>query len=95
MKRVLCGALVAFALIGGSLPAAARDRWSPGVAAGVGVLGGVALGAALAAPRPVYVAPRPVYVGPAYAEEETCYVRRERVWVPGWGWERRRRTICE
>jgi hypothetical protein len=95
MRRLVCGALVAFALVAGSLPAAAWDRWSPGAAAGVGVLSGFALGAALAAPRPVVVAPRPVYVGPAYVAEEACFVRRERVWVPGWGWELRRRTICE
>jgi hypothetical protein len=46
------------------------------------------------APKRVYVerAPRRVYVEPAV--EETCYVERERVWVPGWGWERRRRTVC-
>jgi hypothetical protein len=95
MKRFLCSALVAAALAGGAAPAAAWERWSPGAAAGVGLLGGVALGAALAAPRPVYVAPRPVYVAPpAYAYDETCYVRRERVWVPGWGWELRRRTVC-
>ena len=95
MKRVFCGALVVAALAGSAFPAAAWDRWSPGVAAGVGVLGGFALGSALAAPRPVYVAPRPVYVEPAYAYDETCYVRRERVYVPGWGWELRRRTICD
>jgi hypothetical protein len=95
MKKLLCGAVVGLSLLNGALPAAAWDRWSPGVAAGVGVLGGVALGAALAAPRPVYLAPRPVYAGPAYPIEEACYVRRERVFVPGWGWELRRRTICE
>ena len=37
---------------------------------------------------------RPVYDEPTYAEEEECYVRHERVLVPGWGWELRRRTIC-
>ena len=46
------------------------------------------------APRRVYVerAPRRVYVEQA---EETCFVERRRVWVPGWGWETRRRTVCE
>jgi hypothetical protein len=95
MKKLMCGAVVGASLIAGAVPAAARDGWSPGAAAGVGLLGGVALGAALAAPRPVYVTPRPVYVAPAYPVEEACYVRRERVFVPGWGWELRRRTICE
>jgi hypothetical protein len=37
--------------------------------------------------RRVYVEERPV--------EETCVVQRERVWVPGWGWEVRRRTVCD
>ena len=55
-------------------------------------------------PPPVYVqpAPRRVYIEPAprrvYVEqpvEETCVVERHRVWVPGWGWEMRRRTVCE
>ena len=51
-----------------SAPASAdwyyRPGWSPGAAAAVGVLGGVAVGAAIAAnarpvPAPVYVAPPP------------------------------------
>ena len=55
-------------------------------------------------PPPVVVerAPRRVYVEPApqraYVErrvEETCVVERERVWRPGWGWEVRRRTVCD
>ena len=55
------------------------------------------------APRRVYVEPAPkrVYVERAptrvYVErpvEETCVVERERVFVPGWGWEHRRRTVC-
>jgi hypothetical protein len=71
-----------------------RRGWSPGAAAAVGVLGGVAVGAAIAAnarpvPAPVYVAPPP----PPEAEE--CFVERRRVWVPGYGWEMRRRTVCE
>ena len=56
------------------------------------------------APRRVYVEPAPkrVYVEReptrVYVErpaEETCVVQRERVWVPGWGWEHRRRTVCD
>ena len=101
MKRVACGTLVATLLAGAVAPASARDGWSPGAAAAVGVLGGVAIGSAIAANsyypgKPVYVAPaRPVYVSPAYAEEESCVVERRRVWVPGWGWEVRRRTVCD
>jgi hypothetical protein len=46
------------------------------------------------APKRVYVerAPRRVYV--EQEPEETCVVERHRVWVPGWGWELRRRTVC-
>jgi len=58
--------------------------------AAVGAVGGFALGSALA--RPVY-GPPPVYVERVY--EARCFVERERVWVPGWGWEFRRRTICD
>jgi hypothetical protein len=94
MKR-LCAA-AALALAAASVvpaPASAqyyyRRGWSPGAAAAVGVLGGVAVGAAIAAnarPARVYVAPPP---------EEDCVVERRRVWVPGYGWEWRRRTVCE
>ena len=44
-------------------PAASRDRLSPGAAAALGVLGGLAVGGAIAAAQgPVYAAPAPVYV---------------------------------
>jgi hypothetical protein len=104
-KRLLAGIMIGTALAGAAAaPASARDGWSPGAAAAVGVLGGLAVGSAIAGAsngyypgKPVYVAPRPapVYreVAPAYVEH--CYVERERVWVPGWGWEMRRRRICE
>ena len=90
MKDLLLRTVVAVVICISAVPAAARGGWNVGAAAAVGVLGGMALGGALAAPRPVYVVPRRVYVGPA----EECYVERERVFVPGWGWELRRRTIC-
>lgn len=99
-------------------PAAARDRLSPGAAAAIGVLGGLAIGGAIAASQsPVYAAPAPVYVAPpppppVYVETEPVYYRRpapppppvfvercvtERYteWVPGWGWEQRKRRICD
>jgi hypothetical protein len=28
-------------------------------------------------------------------EEERCFVERTNEYVPGWGWQTRRRTICE
>jgi hypothetical protein len=89
-----------------SNPAAARDRLSPGAAAAVGVLGGLAVGGAIAASqRPAYAAPAPVYVAPApqrvyvqprrvIVEEEDCWTERTREWVPGWGWQHQRRTVC-
>lgn len=96
-------------------PASARDRLSPGAAAAIGVLGGLAVGGAIAASQsPVYAAPAPVYVAPppppppVYVEREPvyyappprpvyverCYTERYSEWVPGWGWEQRRRRIC-
>jgi hypothetical protein len=126
MTRFVSGGLVAVTLAGGlaaAAPAEARDRLSPGGAAALGVIGGLALGAGIAAaatptyaaPAPVYRAPpppvvveeRPVYYAPParrvyYAPpprrvvvEERCWVERTRHWVPGWGWEHERRTVCE
>ena len=96
MKKLVLTGLALACLAASAAPASAdwryRRGWSPGAAAAVGVLGGVAVGAAIAAnARP---APAPVYVAPPPLEEE-CYVERRRVWVPGWGWELRRRTVCE
>ena len=110
MKRLVMIAVAAGFLSGASIPASAGDGLSPGGAAALGALGGLALGAAIGAnaappppPPPVVVerAPKRVYVErPArrvYVEQpvETCVVERERVWVPGWGWEVRRRTVCD
>ena len=90
MKRLVCSILATVLVNGGVAPASARDGFSTGMAAAAGVVGGFALGSALA--RPAY-GPPPVYVERVY--EPTCFVQRERVWVPGWGWELRRRTICD
>ncbi len=70
-------------------PAAARDRMSPGAAAAVGVLGGLAVGTILGASvaqQPAYAAPAPVYVAPpppppptrVYVEEPAHVVYRHR-----------------
>lgn len=96
MRKAYLAALALTTAVAFSAPASAdyyyhRRGWSPGAAAAVGVLGGLAVGSAIAAsarPAPVYVAPPPPF-------EEECYVERRRVWVPGWGWEVRRRTVCE
>ena len=67
-------------------PASAGDRLSPGAAAAIGVVGGLAVGAAIAgaasqpvyaAPAPVYVAPSPVYVAPAPVVVQRRVVVRE------------------
>lgn len=95
---VLAG--LAAASVVASVPAQAdyyRRGWSPGAAAAVGVLGGLAAGAAIASSaRPVY-GPPPAYYdapppAPVYGE---CYVVNRRVWVPGWGWDVRPREICD
>jgi hypothetical protein len=110
--RILTGAVTVLTLtmsLAVSNPAAAGDRLSPGAAAALGVVGGLAIGGAIAsAQRPVYAAPAPVYVEPApepvyvaprrhvvvEEEEQQCWVERSREWVPGWGWQSQRRTVC-
>lgn len=81
--RFASGTAAALALVAGlaaAQPAAAGDRLSPGAAAAIGVLGGLAIGGAIAASQPpVYAAPAPVYVAPppppppAYVEERVYY----------------------
>lgn len=108
MKRSFAGACGALALVAGlaAAPGAeARDRLSPGAAAAIGVLGGLAVGGAIAAsqspvyaaPAPVYVEPQPVYVAPprrrVYVEH--CYTERSSEYVPGWGWQPVRRRVCD
>jgi len=90
------GTAAALALVTGlaaAQPAAARDRMSPGAAAAVGVLGGLAVGTivgATVAQQPAYAAPAPVYVAPppppptrVYVEEQppVVYERPRRVYV--------------
>ena len=104
LKRCLSGAMVALTLaasVAATTPASARDRLSPGAAATIGLLGGLAVGGALAASQgpvyaaPVYVAPAPVYLPPPPPVVEQCFTERTSEYVPGWGWQTRRRTICE
>ncbi|MHB2168180.1 hypothetical protein [Alsobacter sp. R-9] len=107
--RGALAALTLAAVTAGSVAPASADYyyrrgggWSPGAAAAVGAIGGLALGAAIAGSRPAYAypAPAPVYAAPpprpVYMEPEPeCYVRRQRVWVEGWGWEVRRVRVCD
>lgn len=116
--RLLSSGAMALALAASlaATPALARDRISPGAAAAIGVLGGLAIGGAIAASQaPAYAAPAPVYVAPpppppprtvyverpatVYVERppvvvQECYTESTREYVPGWGWQTRRRTVC-
>ena len=99
LKIAAAAAGLAALTIAASAPAEAQYRrgWSPGAAAAVGILGGIAAGAAIASTaRPAYAAPPAAYYAPpppeAYGE---CYVVHKRVWVPGWGWDVRPREICD
>lgn len=81
----LSGTAAALALVAGlaaSDPAAARDRLSPGAAAAIGVLGGLAIGGAIAASQaPAYAAPAPVYVAPPPPPPPArTYIETERVY---------------
>jgi len=93
--------------------------WNPGAAAAFGIIGGLALGAAIANHgqdgynHPRYYQPHEYqphyyqhgygaggwYHHPHYAyappPSSDCYVVRERVWIEGWGWDIRARTVCE
>jgi hypothetical protein len=99
VKIAAAAAGLAALTLAASAPAEAQYRrgWSPGAAAAVGILGGMAAGAAIASTaRPAYGAPPVAYYAPpppeAYGE---CYVVHKRVWVPGWGWDVRPREICD
>ncbi len=106
-RKAVLAVMAGAALATAAPPSAmAQGGWNPGAAAAFGVVGGLALGAALANRdgygEPAYYAPgyyghwhhHPRYV---YAEPlpDNCYVVRERIWVHGWGWDVRPRTICE
>jgi len=107
-QAALAFAAVASLSLAVSQPASARGGWDPGAAAAVGVIGGLALGAALSnQSHAVYdgsygYTPDYGYVRwhhhPHYGwapRPDECYVVRQRVWVPGWGWDIRPRTVCE
>ena len=97
MIRILSVALLAGSLVAAAPAAEARDGIGAGGAAALGVLGGLAVGGAIASSQngyypgqPVYRAPRPVYV-----EEEVCHMER-RGYVDAYGYEHVRRVrVCE
>ncbi|MET0530780.1 hypothetical protein [Microvirga sp. P5_D2] len=109
--KFLSGAAAVLTLVSGlaaAQPAAARDRgMSPGAAAAVGALGGLAVGTivgATVAQQPAYAAPAPVYVAPpppppparrVYVEEEPVVYERpaRRVYVERCSTERYREWV--
>lgn len=82
-------------------PAAAqyyrRPYYAPGAAVGLGIVGGVLAGSAIAAaarPRPEYIE-EPVRVyRPAPRVVSECWMETRRVW-DGYGWVRQRVEICD
>ena len=111
MRRVvLSAAVIASLAMGASAPSEARDGWSPGAAVAFGLIGGLALGSVFAGGHHEdgydyrYVRhdypPREPYWRHEHWREwrppvNDCYETRERIWVPGWGWNVRRRTVCD
>ncbi|WP_375463525.1 hypothetical protein [uncultured Methylobacterium sp.] len=100
MYRLIATALVAGGLVAATPAAQARDGIGPGGAAALGVLGGLAVGGAIASSQngyypgqPVYRAPRPVYVedddGPV------CHFERRRYVDPYGDVVFRRIRVCE
>ena len=93
MKNSLVAALVATTVAVAAIPSAqARDGISPGGAAALGLLGGLAVGGAIASSQNDggYYPGRPVYV-----EEEVCHMER-RGYVDAYGYEHIRRVrVCE
>ena len=104
-RTVLAAAIAVPMLVSAPMKAEAGSGWSPGAAAVVGVIGGLAIGSALADHRhydyyddPYYPRGRVTYYPRQsyyYNDEPSCYRVRQRVWVQGYGWEYRRRTVCE
>ena len=105
-RVVMAAAIAVPMMVSAPGQAEAGNGWSPGAAAAVGIISGLALGAALADQsrhqhyyyydNPYQPRGRVVYDPDVYFyDEPTCYRVRERVWVRGYGWEYRRRTICE
>ena len=102
MKRTLLCAALAGSLAMTAVPGAqARDGIGPGGAAALGVLGGLAVGGAIASSanngyypgRPVYRAPPPVYVEEDYGP--VCHFERRRTIDPYGDVYIRRVRVCE
>jgi hypothetical protein len=82
-------AALALALVTFSPAEAANGRKG---AAAAGIVGGLALGAAIAAGAAgAAAAPAPVVVD----DEPECRIVVRRVWVEGFGWRRQREEVCD
>lgn len=100
MTRYLATAIFAASLVAATPSAQARDGIGPGGAAALGVLGGLAVGGAIASSQngyypgqPVYRAPRPVYVEEDYGP--VCHFERRRFVDPYGDVIIRRVRVCE
>jgi hypothetical protein len=90
-RRLSSGAAAALGIVGGFAAGAAIAS-----AAGGPVYAAPRAYYAPPPPAPVYVERAPIYVArPRVMLEETCHVERRDEWVPGWGWQTRRRTVCD
>jgi hypothetical protein len=105
MKHTII-ALAAAGLVAAAIPSSAQAGCGGcGVAAGVvgGLAAGAIIGGAIANSQPRYYEPAPVYAAPpppppGYVEEvdgPVCHLERRRIWVDGYGWERRRVRVCD
>jgi len=106
MKRLIKAAFIAMSIVSAvAAPTAASAHgrpahwhhhggWHSGPAAAVGAMTGLALGSALAANTPLAYAVglTPIYALPTVGG--TCVTDSWREWVPGWGWQVHRRTVC-
>jgi len=99
MRGILLGSVVAGALALGTAPAAqARDGIGAGGAAALGVLGGLAVGGAIAGASDPYYPGQPVYRAPprpVYVEGPICHFERRETIDPYGDIYIRRVRVCE
>lgn len=95
---VMAGALACTLTLGAVPAAQARDGIGPGGAAALGVLGGLAVGGAIAAANDPYYPGKPVYRAPpppVYVEGPVCHFERRETIDPYGDIYVRRVRVCE
>jgi len=93
LKTAGAAALAALTLCCAQPAAQARDGIGVGAAVGLGVLGGVVAGSAIASANSGYYPGRPVYVAPG--PYGACHFER-RAYIDPYGYEHMRRVeVCE